>query len=206
MVIHSRVFEREPPCVVCSVIQICGSFASNGAQKNGLRLLRAGPDRLVRSAGAASSRLAVRGISDCSGTRSAARRVPLLWHSEARTAGFSRGQCALHQTLCVLCRPPLPAGIDPGCCRGAQARLGHGQDAGEAVDAGSAQACRHARAPSDRHRRDLGPQRPQLSHRGQRPGSQAADLVRRRGSVRGQHGWRSTTGWGSERAAKSSSP
>ena len=40
------------------------------------------------------------------------------------------------------------------------------------------------------------PQGPQLSHRGQRPGSQAADLVRRRGSFRSQHGGSSTTGWG----------
>ena len=31
----------------------------------------------------------------------------------------------------------------------------------------------------DRHRRDLDPQGPHLPHRGQRPGSQAADLVRR---------------------------
>src|SRR5450631_2991278 len=41
--IRSQAFVREPPCVVCSVIPICGSCASNGAQKNGLRLLRAGP-------------------------------------------------------------------------------------------------------------------------------------------------------------------
>ena len=40
----------------------------------------------------------------------------------------------------------------------------------------------------DRHRRDLDPQRPQLPHRGQRPGPRAADLVRRRGPVRGEHG------------------
>jgi hypothetical protein len=45
--------------------------------------------------------------------RRGADRVPRLRHREARTAGFSGGQSAVHQTLCVLCRPPLPAGIDP---------------------------------------------------------------------------------------------
>src|SRR5229473_888488 len=112
-----------------------------GAQKNGLRLLWAGPRRLVRPAGAAGSRPAERRISDCSGTRSAARRVPPLRRREARAAGLSGGQSALHQTLCVLCRPPLPAGIDPRCCQGTQAGLGDGQDTGDAIHAGPAQAC-----------------------------------------------------------------
>src|SRR5215467_13400086 len=58
-------------------------------------LLRTGPDGLVRPAGAAGSRLAERRISDCSGTRSAARRVPPLRRREARTAGLSGGQSAL---------------------------------------------------------------------------------------------------------------
>ena len=33
MVIRSQGFAREPPCVACSVIPLCGSCASNGAQK-----------------------------------------------------------------------------------------------------------------------------------------------------------------------------
>src|SRR6202790_3024595 len=136
MGIRSQAFEQKRPFAACSVIRVCGSCASIGAQKNGLRLLRAGPERLVRPARAAGSGPVERRISDCSGTRSAARRVPPLRHSEARTAGFSGGQSPLHQTLCVLCRPPLPAGIDPRCRQGAQARLGHGQDAGEAVHGG----------------------------------------------------------------------
>src|SRR5271166_3499095 len=188
MDIRSPAFERTRPCAVCSVIRMCGYCVSIDAQKNGLRRLRAGLERVVRPAGAAGSRPAERRVSDCSGTRSAARRVPSLRHREARTAGFSGGQSALHQTLCVLCRTPLPAGLDPRCRQGTQARLGHGQDAGDAIYAGAARACRHAGSASDRHRRDLSPQGPQLSHRGQRPGSQAADLVRRRGSFRGQHG------------------
>ena len=45
MIIRSQAFVREPPCVACSVIPMYGSCASYGAQKNGLRLLRAGPER-----------------------------------------------------------------------------------------------------------------------------------------------------------------
>ena len=40
----------------------------------------------------------------------------------------------------------------------------------------------------DRHRRDLDPQGPHLPHRGERPDPRAADLVRRRGPLRGEHG------------------
>ena len=54
---------------------------------------------------------------------------------EARAAGFPGGQSALHQALCVLCRPPLPAGLDPRRCQGTEAHLGHGQGAGDAVHA-----------------------------------------------------------------------
>ena len=44
-------FERERPYAAYSVIRMCGSSGSIGAQKNGLRLLRSGPDGLVRPAG-----------------------------------------------------------------------------------------------------------------------------------------------------------
>src|SRR5712691_13239692 len=83
---------------------MCGSCASIGAQKNGLRLLRTGPDGLVRPSGAAGSRPVECRISDCSGIRSAARRLPPLRHREARRVGFSGGQSALHQTLGRRCR------------------------------------------------------------------------------------------------------
>jgi hypothetical protein len=63
--------------------------------------------------------------------------MPPLRRREARTAGLSGGQSALHQTLCVLCRPPLPAGIDPRCRQGTQAGLGDGQDTGDAIHAGA---------------------------------------------------------------------
>ena len=111
MGIRSRAFERKRPCAACLVIRMCGSCGSIGAQKNGLRLLRVGRERLVRPADATGSRPFERRISDFSRSRSAARGVPPLWHSEARTAGFSRGQSALHQTLCILCLriPTKPA-------------------------------------------------------------------------------------------------
>src|ERR1019366_3095533 len=53
MGIRSRAFERKRPCAAYLVIRMCGSCASIGAQKNGLWLLRAGRERLVRPAGAA---------------------------------------------------------------------------------------------------------------------------------------------------------
>src|SRR5487761_2483571 len=40
MDIRSRVFACERPYAACSVIEMCGSSGSIGAQKNGLRLLR----------------------------------------------------------------------------------------------------------------------------------------------------------------------
>jgi hypothetical protein len=188
MDIRSRAFERQRACAVYSVTHMFGSCGWIGAQKNDLQLLRTGSEGVVRPTAAACSRPVECRISDCSGIGSAARRVPPLWHREARSVRFSGGQCAFHQTLCFLCGSPLPPGIDPRCCQRTQARLGHGQGAGEAVHAGPAQACRHAGSPSGWHGRDLDPQGPQLSHRSQRLGSQTADLVWRHGSFRGQHG------------------
>jgi hypothetical protein len=79
--IRLRAFERKRPCASCSVIQVCGSCALIGAQKNGLRLLRAGPDGLVRPAGATGSRPVECRIPNCSELRAfraktAARRAP----------------------------------------------------------------------------------------------------------------------------------
>jgi hypothetical protein len=111
--IRSRVSARKPPYAGCSVIRTCGSSGSTGAQKNRLRWLRSEVDRVVRPADAAGSRPVERRVPHCAGTRGAARGVPHLRRREARAAGFPGGQSALHQALCVLCRPPLPAGFDP---------------------------------------------------------------------------------------------
>ncbi len=72
-------FRAKEPLAVCSVIRMCGYCVSIGAQKNAVRGLRAGLERLVRPAGAAGSRPAERRVSNCSGTRRAAHRVPALW-------------------------------------------------------------------------------------------------------------------------------
>jgi hypothetical protein len=88
MAIRSTAFERMRPFTVCSATRMCGYCVLIGAQKNGLRRLRAGLERLVRPADAPGSRPAECRVSDFSGTRSAARRVPPLWHREARTVGF----------------------------------------------------------------------------------------------------------------------
>src|SRR5271168_2677316 len=127
MDIRSRAFGRARPFVAYLVIPICGSSRSIGAQKNGLRLLRPCPDGLVRSTVTASSRPFERRVTDCSGVGGAAHRVPCLRLRETRAVGFSCGQSSLHQALCFLCRASLPAGRDPRCRQGVEARLGNSQ-------------------------------------------------------------------------------
>src|SRR5271169_6195352 len=95
MDIRSPAFGRKRPYAVCSVILMCGYWVSIGAQKNGLRRLRAGLERMVRPAGAAGSRPAERRVSDCSGARSAACRMPSLRHREARTVEVLDGTVVL---------------------------------------------------------------------------------------------------------------
>src|SRR5215471_13205690 len=102
MDIRSQAFKRQRACAVYSVTHMFGSCGWIGAQKNDLRLLRTGSEGVVRSTAAACSRPVECRISDCSGIGSAARRVPPLWHREARSVRFSGGQCAFHQTLCFL--------------------------------------------------------------------------------------------------------
>src|SRR5258708_13294555 len=55
MGIRSHAFEQMRSCAACLVIRKYGSCGLIGAQKNGLRLLWAGPRRLARSAGAAGA-------------------------------------------------------------------------------------------------------------------------------------------------------
>src|ERR1035437_6226086 len=64
--------------------------------------------------------------------------MPQLRQGEARAARFPGGQPALYEALCPLRGPALSAGDDQGHCRGAEARLGYGQDVGEAVHASPA--------------------------------------------------------------------
>src|SRR5271170_3572682 len=186
--IRSRAFGLARAFVAYSVIQMCGSSRSIGAQKNDLQLLRSRPDGLVRSAATAGSRSVERRVPDRSGVGGAAHRVRRLRLREARAAGFSGGQSSLHQALCLLCRASLPAGRDPRCRQGAEARLGNSQDTRDAVHAGADRTGGRDGTQGDRRRRDRDSQGPRLSHRGQRSGAQEADLVRRRRPFRGEHG------------------
>src|SRR5277367_1597920 len=186
--IRSRAFGLARAFVAYSVIQMCGSSRSIGAQKNDLQLLRSRPDGLVRLPATAGSRSVERRVPDRSGVGGAAHRVRRLRLREARAAGVSGGQSPLYQAVCLLCRASLPAGRDPRCRQGTEARLGNSQDARDAVHAGADRTGGRAGTQGDRHRRDLDSQGPRLSHRGQRSGAQEADLVRRRRPFRGEHG------------------
>ncbi len=95
----------------------------------------------------AGPRFGMRGIPDRPGARRPARRLSALRQRETRAAGVSGRQSAFHQTICLLCGTALRAGLDPRCGQGAEARLGHGQDAGDAVHAGADRAGGHDRRP-----------------------------------------------------------
>ena len=121
---RSPAFVRNRRCAVCSAIRRCASSPSIDAQKNGLRLLRAGSFWLVRPAHTAGSRSAVRRHAHLPGDRGPAGAMPQLRQGEARAARFPGGQPALYEALCPLRGPALSAGDDQGHCGGAEARLG----------------------------------------------------------------------------------
>ena len=73
MGIRSLDCERERACAAYSAIRAFGSFGLIGAQKNGVRLLRARAEGLVRPARTAGTRPVERRVSDCAGTGGAAR-------------------------------------------------------------------------------------------------------------------------------------
>ena len=166
----------------------CALSRSSAAQKNGLWRVRPGPQRLLRSPGAPGARPPVRRPADRRGVRAAPGRVPHLWRGEARAARLPGRQSPLHQALRVLRRAALPRLGHQRHRRGAAPGVAHGQGARAAVHARAAAARRHARAEGHRHRRGVDPERAHLSDRRQRPPAPAADLVRRHGPLRGQHG------------------
>ena len=85
-------------------------------------------------------------------------------------------------------RAAMSRRLDHGGGRGPVPRLAHGQGDGQAVHARATGPRRRAAARGHRHRRDRHSERTRLSHRRQRSRTRAADLVRRRGSVRGELG------------------
>ena len=158
------------------------------AQKNAVRFLWASPPGLLRPHEAAGSRPVVRRHAHPSRFRGAPGRVSALWQREARAVGVAGRQPAVHQAVRFLRRPALPRYHDPGGGRGTSPRLARGQGAGKAVH-GSSLLRAWARPPAgDRHRRNLHRQRAQVPHRGQRLDARPADLVRRQGPLRGEHG------------------
>ncbi len=194
MPMPSPVFVRKARYAACSVIRRHASSPSTGAQKNGLRLLRSSGPGLVRPADAARSRSAVWRRAHLFGDRSASRAVQALRAREARAAQLPGGPPVLYQAFFLLCGAALPAGHHQGYRRGMQASLGDDQDSGDAVHAGATGPCGHARTERHRHRRDLDPQGPYLSHRGERPDSNTSDLVWG-GRIGKRQVWRcSTTG------------
>ena len=89
-----------------------------------------------------------------------------MWQREKRAPG-SGGQRATSAA-----HVGRAAGRHRSRCRRDLSSLDTVKTLEQAIHAGPARACRHARPASDRHRRDRDPQRPQLPHRGQRPRSQ----------------------------------
>lgn len=111
MDIASRTSARKRLFAGFSVIGMCGSSGSSGAQKNCLWWLRAGAHWLVRPDEAARPRPSMRRVPHRLGTRRAPGRMPCLRYREARTSGLPGGQSTLHQAVRVLCRPALPASL-----------------------------------------------------------------------------------------------
>ena len=185
---RSRDFALSPRPVACLAIRRGGLSCCDGGQKNELRMLRSGAERLVRPPGTPGPGSVERSVSDLPATRHSAPPLLPLRHREARRPRLARRQSVLHPALCELRRPALPIGDDQGRGHGARPRLGHRQRSRPAIHARATQARRHPGAEGHRHRRDLGGQRTRLSHRGERPDPPACDLVRRRGPIRSQHG------------------
>ena len=126
-------FSRTSECAASSAIQVRGSSPLFGAQKNRLRLLRSYADGLVRPWHAPRARSGLRRHTYLPGVRSTPRSLSGMRRREARAVGFPGGQPVLHQALRGLRRQALPAALDQGRRQGAQARLAHGQGAGQGV-------------------------------------------------------------------------
>ena len=163
-------------------------FAWSGVEKKPLRRLRHACARHLRPEGSSRPRSVLRGCTHLPGVRAAACLVPALWCSEAGETGLVGGQPFLYQALCVLRRPSLSNNDDLGCGARAASGLARSQRTGKAVYARAVAPYRHARAESHRHRRDIDPQGSYLPDCGERSDSPSPDLVRRRGSLGGEHG------------------
>src|SRR5574341_2253351 len=83
---RSRAFVHNPRCAASSAIPKPGSLSLSGAQKNGLWLLWACSQRMVRPADAPGTRSVLRRPTCVPAGRGAAGAVQELWDGEARAA------------------------------------------------------------------------------------------------------------------------
>ena len=101
---------------------VCGVFGDPKARV--IRLNRRSKKRFVAAAVARRWAGTIASCGACAIYRAATHgffsnwrcgaSLPSLWQGEARAARLSGGQPALHEALCLLCRPSLPIGDDQG--------------------------------------------------------------------------------------------
>src|SRR5512136_501299 len=96
MHIGSPVFDLWRGSWACSVIDTREWFGWFGAQKNGLRGVRARAIGLVRPQAAARARSVLRGLAHLPGARAASALVSKLCAREARASGVFDRQCTAH--------------------------------------------------------------------------------------------------------------
>ncbi len=179
---------RSPGSVASSEIPRRGSCGSCAGEKNGLRSLWAESANLLRPHDPSSTRPLLWRHPGVPGVRGAARVLPELRRREAGASAVVGQQPLLHQTVRLLCRAALSGLDDPGCGSRTPPRLENGQVAGDGVHARATPTGRDARSEGARHRRTLHRQGTQLPHHRERPGPRPADLVRRYGPIREEHG------------------
>src|SRR5712691_13024433 len=184
----SPPFVRGRRYVGCLAIPSSASYDLSGGEKNSVWGLRSALAPNLRSQAAPGTRPLGGRHQNLSGDREPSGALPELRQSEAGEAGVALQQPLLHQALCVLCGPALSDLDDPRRRPRVAPGLEHRQGTRPAVHAGAAPKSRAASATRDRHRRGLDPQGAHLPHRGQRSGAAPADLVRRAGSLRSEHG------------------
>jgi len=156
--------------------------------KNGLWGVRDSAPELLRPGAPTSAGSAVRSVSDLAGSGNPPSRLPYVPCGEAGAAGVSARARTIHAPLCPLRRSALCQRDDQGRGQGTAAGVGCGQGARQAIHARATRARRQAEPSDHRDRRDLGAQGARLSHRGQRFGAAATDLVRWEGPQGGEHG------------------
>jgi len=171
-----------------SVIRGPASSVYIGGGKNCLRslwLLRAS---LVRPQAAPSPRLGVWRPSDLLEGRDPAYRLQEMRQGEAGEAGLARTQSVLQQTLRLLRGTALPSRDYQGHCQRNASGLVDGQEVRDAVHEGTAPQSGEPSSQGDRNRRDLDSEGTHVPDRGQRSAASAANLVRRQGPLRKEHG------------------